>query len=328
MPRTGILFILVGPSGAGKSTLLKHVQQRVPGLPQLATVTTRRMRDDEQQGREHLFVTRAEFIERIEAGALLEHQPVHVGDLYGTPRQPVEDAVSEDRDLIADIDVLGALKIREAYPDNTVLIFVTPSNLDILTERIRQRGRIRRAELADRLERARFELAYAPRCDHLILNDIVEPAAEHLRQIVLSERHRQRGDATGLAHILERPTFHSTAVALLQHRDRLLVQMNGKEILLPSFALQDFTRAPHETLAARIDQAWGLRVDIHILSDERFEFGAPHHVTLAALPHDAYLYYYYTATVSGFRTIDIPDWEWRPVSDLKLPSRLRALLTS
>jgi guanylate kinase len=163
MPRKGILFILVGPSGAGKNTLMKRVQQQFDNLPQLATMTTRSKREGEKNGREHWFISHAKFQELIDTNALIEWQRVHMNDLYGTPRRMVEDAINTGHDLIADIEFLGAAAIHEGYPDNTVLVFVTPSRLDILTDRILQRGNITPEVLANRLERARFEMTFAPR---------------------------------------------------------------------------------------------------------------------------------------------------------------------
>jgi guanylate kinase len=327
MSLEGTLFILVGPSAAGKNTLMKLVQDQLGDLPQLATATTREKRDDEVEGREHHFVTRDEFQRLIDTGALFEYQPVHMGDLYGTPRQTVEDALRAGLDLIADIDFLGASKIYEAYPDHTVLIFVSPSRLDTLTERIRQRGKISPAAAADRLERAKFEMTFAPKCHYLILNDILAPAVEHLRQIIVSERIRRRGGVSGSPAMLEKPVFHSAVIGLIQRADHMLMRTNSISDELPTFPVTDHTRLPHETLKQAIQETLGYRVSIEAVSDKRFDFIAPLYVTMAAIPHDVYLYYYYRCGQPPPELIQPAGWVWRPVVELNLPSAIKKLVT-
>jgi guanylate kinase len=327
MSLEGILFILVGPSGAGKNTLMKRVQRQLDDLPQLPTATTRAKRDDEEEGREHHFVSREAFQHLIDTGALIEYQPVHMGDLYGTPRRTVEQALGAGRDLIADIEVLGASKIYDAYPDNTVLIFVTPSRLDTLAERIRQRGGISHKAAANRLERAKFEMTFAPKCHYLILNDIVEPAVEHLRQIVVSERCRRRAKMDNTSGILARPVFHSAAVGLIQHADQLLMRVNSVSDELPTFPITDHTQLPHEVLKQALQETLSYSVNIDAISDKRFDFIAPHYVTMASIPQDVYLYFYYRCTQSPQESVSAPGWAWRPIADLRLPSAIKKLVT-
>jgi guanylate kinase len=323
MSLDGILFILVGPSGAGKNTLMKRVQAQLGDLAQLTTATTRAPRDDEVEGREHYFVTKEEFQRRIEANALIEYTPVHMNDWYGTPRDDVENALKAGRDLIADIEFLGASEIQEAYPDNTVLIFVTPSRLDTLAERIRQRGGLSRKAIANRFERAKFEMTFAPKCHYLILNDIVEPAVEHLRQVIVSERSRRAGRPL----LLAKPVLHSAAVGLIQRADHLLVQANSIGYELPTFPITDHTRLPHENLEQAIRETLGYGVSIEALSDKRFNFTAPHYVTLASIPRDVYLYFYYRCRPQLQEIIEKPGWTWRPLTELHLPSAIKKLVT-
>jgi guanylate kinase len=147
------------------------------------------MRDTEQQGREHHFVSESEF-ERMKAdGELLEWQVVHE-HLYGTPRATVEDAIADGQDLIADIEVLGATYLRSAYPDNVVLVFVRPKTLDVLVERMRSRGETQ-AAIDLRMRRVPMEMEYALQCDYLIINDLIGPASDVLYAIVLAERSKR-----------------------------------------------------------------------------------------------------------------------------------------
>ncbi len=326
MPREGILFILIGPSGAGKNTLMKRVQEQLGSLSQLPTATTRAMRPGEQEGREHHFVSHEQFQELIDSGALIEYQPVHMGELYGTPRRTVEDAIRAGQDLIADIEFLGAGQISEAYPHNTVLIFVTPSSLDILAQRIRQRGNHSAEERANRLERAKFEMTFAPQCQYLILNDILEPAAEHLYQIIESERFRRRGDPTGDPRVLVRPHCHAAVVALLVHDGTLLARIDSSGAHLPSFPVEDVTQAPHDVLQREIRRTLHPNIRVEAILDDRFEFVAPHHVAMATIPNDNYLYFYYRCLYEGFDPSELPGWDWQPVTALNLPPALDELV--
>ncbi|MEZ4666753.1 MAG: guanylate kinase [Anaerolineae bacterium] len=181
----GLLFVLVGPPGAGKNALMNAVLGRIDRLRQLPTATTRSPRATEVQGREHLFVSSEEFQRMLEHDELAEYQPVH-NHMYGTPRATLERAFASENDLIADIDVFGAQKLRLAYPDNTVLIFIRPPSIDVLAQRMEVRGET--AEEIDlRLKRVEMEMQFAPQCDYLITNDDFNIAAAMLEGIVWAE---------------------------------------------------------------------------------------------------------------------------------------------
>jgi guanylate kinase len=185
----GLLFVMVGPAGVGKNALMNNVMSRIPNLQQLPTATTRAVRMGEQQGREHLFVNDAEFQHMIEANELLEYQVVH-GHSYGVPRKTVEEALGDEIDLIADIDILGATALRTNYPDQAVLIFLRPPSVEDLRHRMVKRGE-NALEIEKRMQRVAMEMAFAPQCDYLITNDEVEKASEILYGIVLAERSRR-----------------------------------------------------------------------------------------------------------------------------------------
>lgn len=321
MSREGILFILVGPSGAGKNTLMKRVQEQIPDLPQLATATTRPKRPAEQDGREHMFVSRDEFQHLIDTDALIEYTPVHSGNLYGTPRATVEGAIASGHDLIADIEFLGAGQVHAGYPQHTVLIFVTPSSLDLLTDRIRQRGNITAADLAHRLARVRFEMTFAPTCDYVIVNDLLEPAVEHLRQIILSERVRRSGDQVPM---LLPPTLHSNVIALVHHDDHILVRPDTNVPTFPRFPLPTAKTAPDTVLQTGVRETLSPSFALDIIEDERFDFVAPHYADIAVIPNDIYLYFYYRCTAP--ERLDISGWTWRPGHELTLSASLRRLI--
>jgi guanylate kinase len=183
----GLLFVMVGPAGAGKNAIMNEVLRQLPDLHQLPTATTRPMRDTEEQGREHLFVNEAEF----RGLDLIESQIVH-NHLYGTPRATIEKAMHDGRDLIADIEVLGATYLHHAYPQNTVLVFVQPPSVNDLIKRMSIRGETQE-EIDTRLKRVEMEMQYAPQCDYLITNyqDQLKESSAILYGIVLAERSRR-----------------------------------------------------------------------------------------------------------------------------------------
>jgi guanylate kinase len=188
--RQGLMFLMVGPAGVGKNTLMQEAIAYSRGrLHQLPTATTRPARPNEQQGREHLFVSHTEFEQMIADDSLIEWQTVHEY-LYGVPRATVETAIVAGEDLIADIEVLGATYLRSVYPDNVVLIFIQPRSVDDLINRMKERG-TPEEEIATRLRRVEMELSYAPFCDYLIVNDQFKRAAQTLRGIIQAEMSRR-----------------------------------------------------------------------------------------------------------------------------------------
>lgn len=196
-PQLGLLFLLVGPTGAGKNTLMKHVLERLPNLQQLPTATTRPIRPTEQEGREHHFIDVPTFEQMIADGELLEWEKVHGKNYYGVPRRTVADSIQTAQDRIADVDVLGALRVRDAFPDNTLMIFVQPGAstalndvLALIRERLQERGEPE-AEIENRLRRVAMEMDYAPLSDYLVVNDEVDQAGEMLYGIILAERSKR-----------------------------------------------------------------------------------------------------------------------------------------
>jgi guanylate kinase len=183
--RAGLLFTLVGPAGAGKNRLMQDALTYIDNLKQLPTATTRGIRPNEQEGREHFYVTRERFLQMLDENLLLEHQLVH-GNYYGIVRPPLEAALQQGQHLIADIDIFGAMRAAEAYPDNVVSVFIQPPSICTLVARMRER-REKDPEIAKRLARVPLEMDYAPRCNYLIVNDEIDRAADKLVKILKGE---------------------------------------------------------------------------------------------------------------------------------------------
>lgn len=183
----GLLFVLVGPGGVGKNTLMKSILPRLNNLYQLPTATTREPRIGEQHGREHLFVSLETFKSMLTGGELVEYEEVHPGKWYGMPRRTIEDALSCGNDLIADIEISGARKVHQAYPENTVLIFIAPPSIDVLVQRMQNRGESA-SGIQDRFNRVEREMRFIDQCKHVVVNDDFEKASEALYNVVMEER--------------------------------------------------------------------------------------------------------------------------------------------
>lgn len=183
----GLIFVMVGPGGVGKNTLMKAVMPRLQNLGQLPTVTTREPRAGEEHGRERFFVAPDEFQRMIEADDLVEYEEVTPGKFYGVPRRYLEQALRAGHDLIADIEYSGANKVRQAYPDNAILIFIAPPEPDVLAERMRERGESQQG-IDDRLARVQREMSFQSACKYVIINEDVNKAAEELCHVIQSEQ--------------------------------------------------------------------------------------------------------------------------------------------
>lgn len=177
------------PSGAGKTTLCEHLLRSVPNLALSVSYTTRRPRANEQHGMHYYFVSRQEFEEMLQRGEFLEWARVH-GNLYGTSRRKLREMLQGGLDVLLDIDVQGAQRLRqeEAFKGQVVYIFVLPPSLQALRERLQ--GRLTEApeEVALRLRNALQELRHYKLYDYVIVNDRLEEAVEALRAVVLARR--------------------------------------------------------------------------------------------------------------------------------------------
>lgn len=182
----GQIFILSGPSGSGKDTVLKSVLSRHPEIMLSISSITRDMRVGEVAGEKYNFISRREFEEMLENDMLLEHN-VFLGNYYGTPRQPVEDAVNKGIDVILEVDVNGAEQIRKKLPD-AISIFIMPPSLEILKNRLSNRGTETEEVVLKRLNEALGEIKRAVEYDYIVVNDVIDEAVEDTLSIILSER--------------------------------------------------------------------------------------------------------------------------------------------
>ncbi|MBQ7318264.1 MAG: guanylate kinase [Phascolarctobacterium sp.] len=184
----GVLLVVSGPSGAGKGTICGMLREQMPDLGYSVSVTTRQPRVGEVDGVNYFFKTVDEVKEMIAKNELLEYAEVY-GNYYGTPRAYVMEQLNAGRDVLLEIDIQGALQIKEHFPEG-VFVFITPPSLDELCARIYKRGTDSEEVIKRRMASAADELAYASKYDYIIVNDIAEKATKKVLTIMEAERYR------------------------------------------------------------------------------------------------------------------------------------------
>lgn len=185
----GILIVVSGFSGAGKGTIMKRLLEKYGNDYALSiSATTRKPRKGEVHGREYFFRTVDEFEKMIAEDELIEYAR-YVDNYYGTPRDYVEEQLADGKDVILEIEIQGALKVKEKYPD-TLLLFVTPPSAEELKNRLIGRGTETMEVIEHRMKRASEEAEYMDRYDYLIINDILEQCVEEMHNIIHAEHRR------------------------------------------------------------------------------------------------------------------------------------------
>lgn len=191
LKRRGVMLILSSPSGAGKTTISRKLLERDHGIDMSISATTRQMRPGEIDGQHYYFMDEAKFEEMVENGDFMEHARVY-GNYYGTPRKPVEDALSSGRDVLFDIDWQGTRKLSEDSPDDIVSVFVLPPSRDELERRLRNRGQDSDEEIARRMAKAEDEMSHYDEYHYVIVNNEVEESIRHVQAILDAERLKRR----------------------------------------------------------------------------------------------------------------------------------------
>ncbi len=182
--KRGKLIVVSGPSGAGKSTVIQKLMERRSDLCFSVSATTRDPREGEVQGKDYFFVSHEAFDEMVERGELLEHA-TYVKNCYGTPRNYVEQRRAEGLHVLLDIEVQGAAQVRAKVSD-AVTVFVIPPSLEVLRQRLHDRGTDSELVIQERLERARAEYVEAAFYDYIVVNDDADAAAKELDAIITS----------------------------------------------------------------------------------------------------------------------------------------------
>ena len=185
----GLITVISGPSGTGKGTLIAGLMGIDKDVHYSVSATTREMRRGETEGVSYYFKTREEFEKLIENGDVLEWDEF-CGNLYGTLKSELQSRVEKGSDVILDITVKGALAIKEAFPDDSITVFLLPPSLKDLEERIRGRRRETEEQLRDRLAQAEKEIARVKEFDYVLISDSITEAPKRLKGIIDAERQR------------------------------------------------------------------------------------------------------------------------------------------
>lgn len=201
MKRTGILMVVSGFSGAGKGTLMKRLLERYDNYALSISMTTRTPRPGEEHGKHYFFVDRDEFEGHIADDGLLEYAR-YCGNYYGTPRAYVEKCMEEGRDVILEIEIQGALKIKEKFPD-AVLVFVTPPDAKELERRLTGRGTETKEVIGKRLARAVEESEGVENYDYIVVNDQLDKCVEDIHAIVTASHCRVQKSIVRIEKISE-----------------------------------------------------------------------------------------------------------------------------
>lgn len=195
-----LILIVSGPSGSGKSTLVKKLLE-LPGTMLSISATTRPPRAGEKDGEWYHFVSDKEFGGMVDRGEFLEHACVFGKHSYGTPKKWLDDARTQKKDLVLEIDVQGAAQVRKKVPES-VAIFIVPPSREELEKRIRARGQDNNDDIARRLDRARLEMEHYVDYDYVVINEDLEQAGKDVRAIALGARCRTRQNRERVQRIL------------------------------------------------------------------------------------------------------------------------------
>ena len=185
--RRGMMFVLSSPSGAGKTTLSRMLTEAIPGLRMSVSTTTRAKRPGEVEGRDYHFVDKTRFEEMVKRGELLEWATVF-DNRYGTPKAPVEAALSAGQDVLFDIDWQGTQQLREKARADVVSVFILPPSAADLEKRLRSRAQDSAGVIRRRMSRASHEMSHWAEYDYIVINHDVEAAFAEVQSILKAER--------------------------------------------------------------------------------------------------------------------------------------------
>jgi guanylate kinase len=178
------IIIITAPSGSGKTTLVKQLLALYPRLAFSISACTRSPRQGETNGLDYYFLQETDFRQKIEENAFLEWEMVYTGKYYGTLNEELERIWNNHQYPLVDIDVHGALSIKNKFPATSMSLFIKAPSMDVLRERLVARGTETQETLSERLEKAKAELTYAPLFDHIIVNDDLHVALQEMIQII------------------------------------------------------------------------------------------------------------------------------------------------
>ncbi|MFC2187142.1 guanylate kinase [Peijinzhouia sedimentorum] len=181
----GKAFIFAAPSGSGKTTIVKHLLEAFPTLGFSISASTRDRRGRmEQNGKDYYFLSKDEFKQKIDRDEFVEWEEVYEGNYYGTLKSEIERIWSEGRHVIFDVDVKGALNLKKYFGDKALAVFVKVPSMEVLKERLTDRGTESPESLSRRIYKAEFEMGFANKFDVILLNDDLESSVNRAKQLV------------------------------------------------------------------------------------------------------------------------------------------------
>ncbi len=201
MKSRGLLLVVSGPSGAGKGTICNALVGSRPEIFLSVSATTRKPREGEIEGKSYYFMQEEQFKEKIANGGFIEWA-CFCGNYYGTPKDKVEQLLEEGKDVILEIEVQGAMKVRSEYPE-AVFIFVLPPSMHELRNRIVGRGTETEEVINERLKTAAWEFSHIAKYNYILLNDNIESAVERFSAIICAEKARVPRNLALIEHIVE-----------------------------------------------------------------------------------------------------------------------------
>jgi guanylate kinase len=184
MPR-GQLIVVSAPSGSGKTTIVKAILAKYPTMLFSVSATTRPKRENEVDGKDHFFLSRPEFEQRIKKNELVEWEEIY-GNLYGTLKSEIEKALTSGKAMLFDIDVKGGLSIKRKYPGDSFLIFIRPPSIEVLESRLRNRKTEDEETFKRRMARVTMELGMASQFDRQVINDDLQTAIDEVNGLILA----------------------------------------------------------------------------------------------------------------------------------------------
>ncbi|MFZ9717894.1 MAG: guanylate kinase [Chitinophagaceae bacterium] len=178
------ILIITAPSGAGKTSITRYLMQRFPQLAFSVSAATRTPRKHEKDGVDYHFMTEADFKKKIDEGAFIEWEMVYEGKYYGTLVSEMDRIWKKNQVPVLDIDVQGALNVKAKFPGQTLTLFIEPPSLEVLEQRLMQRGTETHSSLTDRISKAGYELSFKSQFDKVVMNDNLDKACEEAAAII------------------------------------------------------------------------------------------------------------------------------------------------
>ena len=180
-------IIISAPSGSGKTTICKYLQKLDSSINFSVSCTTRQKRANEVEGKDYFFITNEEFEKKINDAKFIEWEQIHGNFYYGTLKSTLEEAINEDKRILLELDVKGAMSVKKLYPNKSLSIFIEPPSVEVLKLRLEKRGTDNDERIIKRLERLESELSYKSNFDYHIINDDLDQAVNEIMSIIKNE---------------------------------------------------------------------------------------------------------------------------------------------